>query len=374
MGTGTGRVRSGTLGLRRCPPPEPHPGRSVFAPPRPCPAGNRELSLALLLGKFRVSLTWAEILRRTFVDAIFKHNCLGLAAQLAYYFFFSLFPALIFLIAVASFFPITTLMDQIVGSLRQFAPPELLTIVTDQIRKISGDDQGGLLTLGILTALWSSSTAMTAIIDTVNHAYGVEEGRSWWKVRLIAVALTIGVALFVLASFALVIIGPQLADPIADAIGLGSAFERTWQILQLPVACVLAGIGIALVYYFAPDVDQHWTWLAPGTIFATIVWLGASLGFRYYVVIVTHYTETYGALGGAMVLLLWFYMSGFVLLLGAVMNAKIEHAAPIGKKPGEKVEGQRRRIGTDSMRRWIAARRRRHEPPPSANDIRNATQ
>jgi membrane protein len=327
-----------------------------------------------LLGRFHVSLSWAEILRRTFVDAFFKHNCLGLAAQLAYYFFFSLFPALIFLIAIASYFPITTLMDQIVGSLRQFAPPELIAIVTDQIRKISGNDQGGLLTLGILTALWSSSTAMTAIIDTVNHAYGVEEGRAWWKVRVIAIALTIGVALFVLASFALIIIGPQLADPIADAIGLGTAFEWTWRLLQFPVACVLASVGIALVYYFAPDVDQHWTWLAPGTIFATVLWLGASLGFRYYVINVTRYTETYGALGGAMVLLLWFYMSGFVLLLGAVLNAKIEHAAPIGKNPGEKVEGQRRRISREAMRRWISARRHRHEPPPSADDIRKVTQ
>jgi membrane protein len=265
-------------------------------------------------------------------------------------------------------------MDQIVGSLRQFAPPELVAIVTDQIRKISGDDQGGLLTLGILTALWSSSTAMTAIIDTVNHAYAVEEGRAWWRVRLIAIALTIGVALFVLASFALVIVGPQLADKIADLVGLGSAFEWTWRILQWPLACVLASVGIALVYYFAPDVDQHWTWLAPGTIFATILWLLASLGFRFYVMNVTHYAETYGALGGAMVLLLWFYMSGFVLLLGAVLNAKIEHAAPIGKNPGEKVEGQRRHIRAEAMRRWIAARRRRHEPPPSATDIRKATQ
>jgi membrane protein len=75
-----------------------------------------------------------------------------------------------------------------------------------------------------------------------------------------------------------------------------------------------------------------------------------------------------------MVLLLWFYMSGFVLLLGAVLNAKIEHAAPIGKNPGEKVEGQRRRISKDAMRRWISARRHRHEPPPSATDIRKATQ
>ena len=215
-----------------------------------------------------------------------------MAAQLAYYFFFSLFPALLFLIALASYFPITTLMDEVVGTLRQFAPPEFLTIVTDQMRKISGDEQGGLLTLGILTALWSSSTAMTAIIDTVNHAYGVEEGRSWWKVRLIAIALTIGGAIFVLASFTLVIIGPQLAAPLADAFGLGTALEWTWRILEWPLAWALASIGIALVYYFAPDVDQEWTWLAPGTVFATMLWLAASLGFRYYVMNVTHYTET----------------------------------------------------------------------------------
>ncbi len=330
--------------------------------------------MAVLLGRLRVTLTWVEILRRTFVDSIFKHNCLGMAAQLAYYFFFSLFPALLFLIAVASFFPITTLIDEIIGTFGQFAPPEFLTIVTDQIKKISGDEQGGLLTLGILTALWSSSTAMTAIIDTVNHAYGVEEGRSWWKVRLIAISLTIGGAIFVLVSFALVIVGPQLTDPIARALGLGSALEWTWRIAEWPLAFVLAGTGIALVYYFAPDVNQEWSWLVPGTVFATTLWLSASLGFRYYVVNVTHYTETYGALGGAMVLLLWFYLSGFVLLLGAVMNAKIEHAAPIGKNPGEKVEGQKRRIGPAAMRRWIAARRHRRELPPSADDIRKATQ
>jgi membrane protein len=297
-----------------------------------------------------------------------------MAAQLGYYFFFSLFPALLFLIAVASYFPVTTLVDEIIGTLGKFAPPEFLSIATSQIRKISGEEQGGLLTLGILTALWSSSTAMTAIIDTVNHAYGVEEGRPWWKVRLIAIALTIGGAVFVLASFALVIVGPQLAEPLAEAFGLGSVLEWTWRIMEWPLACALAGAGIALVYYFAPDVDQEWSWLAPGTMFATLLWVATSLGFRYYVVNVTHYTETYGALGGAMVLLLWFYLSGLALLLGAVMNAKIEHAAPIGKAPGEKVEGQKRRIGPAAMRAWIAARRRRHERPPSADDIRKATQ
>jgi membrane protein len=330
--------------------------------------------MALLLGRFRVTLTWAEILRRTVVDALFKHDCVGMAAQLAYYFFFSLFPALLFLIAVASYFPISTLIDEIVMTLGQFAPPEFIAVVTDQIKKISNDEQGGLLTLGILTALWSSSTAMTAIIDTVNHAYGVEEGRSWWTVRLIAIALTMGMAIFVLASFALIVVGPQLAEPIANALGLGAVVEWTWRILEWPIACALAAAAIAMVYYFAPDVDQEWSWLMPGTMCATFLWLSASLGFRYYVINVTHYTETYGALGGAMVLLLWFYISGFVLLLGAVLNAKIEHAAPIGKNPGEKVEGERQRIAPSAMRRWIAARRRRHQLPPSAGDIRKVTQ
>jgi membrane protein len=329
--------------------------------------------MAFLLGRFRVPLTWAEILRRTFVDAIFKHNCFGMAAQLAYYFFFSLFPALLFVIAIASYFPVATLIDEIIAALGQFAPPEFLSIVTEQIRKISGDEQGGLLTLGILTALWSSSTAMTAIIDTVNHAYGVEEGRPWWKVRLLAIALTIGGALFVLVSFALVIVGPQLAEPLARALGLGSALEWTWRIVEWPVACALASMGIALVYYFAPDVEQEWSWLAPGTVFATVLWLAASIGFRYYVINVTQYTETYGALGGAMVLLLWFYLSGFVLLLGAVMNVTIEHAAPIGKQPGEKVPGQMRKTGRPATRRWIARRREQHELPPSGGDVRKAT-
>ena len=333
-----------------------------------------------MLGRFRVSLTWAQILKRTFVDSIFKHNCLGLAAQLAYYFFFSLFPALIFVIAIASFFPITTLMDQIVGSLRQFAPPELIAIVTDQIRKISGDDQGGLLTLGILTALWSSSTAMTAIIDTVNHAYGVEEGRSWWRVRLVAIALTIGVALFVLASFALIIVGPQLADPIADAIGLGYAFEWTWQLLQLPLACVLASIGIALVYYFAPAAKQHWRWVTPGSAVAVVLWLAMSLGLRFYVSHFANYGATYGSIGGVILLMLWLYLTGLALLIGAEINAEIEHAAaergavtakapgeqaaPVDKvAPGAEEEDDDIIVAGRTVERWIAQARRRGWTP-----------
>ena len=306
--------------------------------------------MAALLAYLKVSLSWREITKRTFNEAFYKDNCLGMAAQLAYYFFFGLFPALLVLLAIASYFPVDTLVDDMFAMLGGFVPSEGLAIITDQMKKISEGQQGGLLTVGMLAALWSSSAAMTSAIDTLNSAYDIEEGRPWWKVRLIAIALTIGVALFILVSFALILIGPRLAAFIATRTFLGSNFVWAWTILQWPLVFVLVSAGIAIVYYYAPDAEQDWVWLTPGSAVATILWLVASLGFKFYVASIGNYTEAYGAIGGVMVLMLWFYISGLVLLLGAEMNAVIEHASPCGKEPGEKVPGQKRTIGPAAPR------------------------
>jgi len=308
--------------------------------------------MAFALAYLKVPLSWGEILRRTVRDAI-QDNCLGMAAQLAYYFFFALFPALLFLIAVASYFPLETLIDDMFAMLGGFAPPEALSIITDQIREISQGQQGGLLTLGVLLAVWSTSAAMTSIIDTLNAAYDIEEGRPWWQVRLTAIGLTIGVSLFILVSFALVLAGPTVAQWIADTTSLGNVFVMTWTILQWPLVFLLVSTAIGIVYYFAPDAEQDWVWLTPGSIAATVLWLVASLGFKFYIANVGSYTETYGAIGGVMVLMLWFYISGLVLLFGAEMNAEIEHASPYGKAAGEKVPGQKRKIGPAAMRAWL---------------------
>jgi len=328
--------------------------------------------MPFLLNSLRVPLTWREIFRRTFYEAFWNDNCLAMAAQLAYYFFFSLFPTLLFLAALASYFPLTTLVDDLVRTLGGFVPPEALQLVTDQMIKISGGEHAGLMSLGMLLAVSSSSAAMVAIIDTLNNAYDVQEGRPWWKVRLTAILLTIGVATFILVSFALVLIGPTLATTLAEAMNLGPVFEWTWKILQWPLLFALASFGIALIYYFAPDVQQEWVWLTPGSIFATTLWLAASLGFKYYVANWGSYTETYGLIGAVMILLLWFYISGLVILIGAEMNAEIEHASPHGKDPGEKVAGQKRRVSFRAMRRWIGLRRARGEKPPSAEDVKAA--
>lgn len=330
--------------------------------------------MAFLLTYLRVPLSWGQILRRTLREA-FNDNCLGMAAQLAYYFFFALFPALLFLIAVASYFPLETLIDDMFAMLGNFAPPEALTIITDQIRKISEGEQGGLLTIGMLLALWSTSAAMTAIIDTLNTAYDITESRPWWLVRLTAIGLTIGVAIFILVSFTLILAGPSIAQWIADRTTLGQVFVWTWTIVQWPLVFVLASGAIAVVYYFAPDAEQDWVWLTPGSIVATLLWLAASLGFKLYIANMGEYTETYGAIGGVMVLMLWFYISGLVLLVGAEMNAEIEHASPYGKAPGEKVPGEKRRIGPAAMRAWLerGGRPSSQPVPPPASAAQSTT-
>jgi membrane protein len=291
---------------------------------------------------FRIPISWRELLTRTWRE-INEDNCLGLAAQLAYYFILALFPALIVVVAVASFFPRSTLQDAL-AALAPFTPAEALSLIRTQLDAILASEQSGLLTVGVLGALWSSSAALTAIIDTLNRAYDLEETRPWWKVRLLAIGLTIGLALFVLTAFTLVVAGPELARLAADRFGLASIVATVWIVIQWPVVLALVAFGVALIYYFAPDADQDWVFITPGSALATLLWLGASLGFRFYVQNFSDYNATYGALGGAVLLLLWLYVSALAVLVGAELNSEIEHASPEGKNPGERIPGQRRRL------------------------------
>jgi membrane protein len=190
------------------------------------------------------------------------------------------------------------------------------------------------------------------LIEALNRAYDIEEGRPWWKVRITAIGLTIGLAVFALAAFTLVVAGPELAEGVAGRFGLGPAFAWTWKIVQWPIAFALIAFAVGLVYYFAPDAEQEWTWVTPGALLATVLWLIGSLAFRFYIVNFTSYEESYGAIGGVMVLLLWFYMSGLAIIVGAEMAAEIEHASPWAKDPGEKVPGEKKKIGLAASRAY----------------------
>jgi membrane protein len=304
-----------------------------------------------MLRAFRIPLTWTELFKRTAHEVV-ADNCLGLAAQLAYYFFLALFPALLFLTAIVSFIPVAGLLDAITGTLSRVAPGEVLSIIQDQVLKIAHEKNGGLLTLGMIGTIWSTSSGVDAIISTLNQAYGISEGRPWWKVKTLALGLTLGLAGFIVISFALVLVGPTLAEKVAMWAHLGPAFTWTWKIAQWPLVFGLVALAIGVIYYYAPDAEQEWTWITPGSVLATVLWLLTSLGFKFYVAHFTSYNATYGAIGGVIVLMLWFYVSALSVLIGAELNAEIEHASPYGKAPGERKPGEKTKLGVVAERAW----------------------
>ena len=314
--------------------PQPPPGQAA-APPTPgestraAPPESRASAWAL------GGLGATELARRV-MHEVQKDECLGRAAQLAYYFLFALFPFCLFLTTLLGYLPIPDLLDRLLETLGPMLPGEAFQLVQDHIRQLVSGQRGGLLSFGILAALWTSSGALTAIIDSLNRAYDVEEGRPFWKVRLTAIGLTVGLSVFIMVALVLLTFGPQIGGWVADLVGLGRAFELTWNIVRWPVIVGLLVVAIALLYYFAPDVEQEWTWITPGSALAVLGWLLASLGFAFYVNRFGSYNATYGSIGAVIVLLTWMYVTGLFVLIGGEINAEIEHAAPSGKEPGDK--------------------------------------
>jgi membrane protein len=322
-----------------------------------------------MLAYLRVPLGWSDLLKRSGKEAL-ADNVFDLAAQQAYYFFFALFPALLAVFALASFFPLQSFTAGTVELLSRFAPQAVVQIIQQVMDSLGKQNSGGVLTFAFLVAVWSSSGAMVSIITTLNAAYDVTESRPLWKTRSTAIALTVGIAVFIITSMFLIIAGPTLATRLTSALGLGPVFKWAWLVLQWPLVFALVATGIGLVYYFAPDVEQDWVWITPGSVLATLLWLVISLALKIYYQMVPNANAAYGAIGGIMVLMLWFYCSGLALLLGAELNAEIEHASPLGKDPGERVAGEKKVVGPRAERLYEDKRARGEIPiKPIPDDV-----
>ena len=309
------------------------------------------------------SLTWRDLVVRTYHEVV-DDDVLGLAAQLSYYFFLALFPAILFGLALASFFPLQSLTDDLSRVLGPVVSPEVLKLIQDQMQHLANAESGGLLTFGVLGAVWSSSAALVSIVDALNRAYDIEESRPWWKVRLVAMGLTIGLAVFILVALTLVLAGPAIATYLDERLSMGSAVKWTWLILQWPVALALVALALGIVFYFGPDADQDWAWITPGALLGSVLWLLVSLATKVYVANFTDYNAAYGSVGGVMVVLLWMYVSSIAFLAAAEVNAEIEHASPHGKKPGQKTPEGRRVLGARAAR--LAEERPEPEPEKRA--------
>lgn len=256
-----------------------------------------------------------------------KDEILGRAAQLAYYFLLALFPALLFLTALMGLFPLDQAMPELMEYLRTVLPADALSLLEKYLDNVVKGSSGDILSLGLLGALWASSSGVTAIMEALNVVYGAHETRPYWKVRLIATLLTVGLAWFIIVSITLILYGARIGEWIADMVGLGWLFLIAWHILQWPVAVMLMLFALAIIYYVCPDVEHDWRWVTPGSVCAVSMWVGVSLGFKAYVDHFGNYNAAYGSIAGVIVLMLWLYLTGVVMLLGGEINAQIEHAA-----------------------------------------------
>lgn len=257
------------------------------------------------------------------------------ASALAYQALFSLFPFVLFLIALIGFLQLPQFFDWLEAQALLLLPAQARDEVLPVIRQLQ-EQKAGLLSAGILVALWSASAGVRSTMHALNAAYDVKEGRPAWKTISLSVAYTIGLALLMLLIAALMVTGPEVIRWLAGRIGLEQMVVTLWTWLRLPAAMALMVLVVALVYYVAPDVEQRFRFITPGSVLAVLAWIAASLGFGFYLSNFGNYNAMYGGIGAVIILLLYFYLSAAVLLFGAELNAVIEHRSSAGKDKGEK--------------------------------------
>jgi membrane protein len=260
-----------------------------------------------------------RVWRKTSEDELFDR-----AAGLSYYFLFALFPTLLFLTALLGLMPVGGLADELLTHARRVLPPDAASLLERTLGEVVQGASGGLLSIGILAALWGASSGMASIIRALNVAYDCRhEARPWWRRRLVALVLTLGLSLFTLAALFLLVFGARAGEALARWLGLGDVFAAVWTVARWPALLVCILTGIALVYHLAPAARRPWHWITPGSVFAAAAWVLASLGLRVYVASFADVNKTYGSIGGVILLVLWLYATGVALLLGAEIDSEI---------------------------------------------------
>jgi membrane protein len=269
------------------------------------------------------------------VKEFLEDDMITYASALAYQVLFSIFPFVIFLVALLGFLRLSNFFEWLNMHAQIVFPQQAMEQVNKVIAELQ-QQKGGLLSFGMIVALWSASAAVRATMNALNVAYDVSEGRPAWKIYPLSILYTIGVAAMLILAVVLMMIGPQAVQWLAHQVGIEQIFVALWAWLRWPVALFLLTLAVAVIYYVAPDVEQEFRFITPGATLAVIVWIVMSLAFNYYVSNFGNYSATYGSIGAIIVLLLYFFISAAVLLFGAELNAVIEHHSPEGKAPGEK--------------------------------------
>ncbi|HMX30565.1 MAG TPA: YihY/virulence factor BrkB family protein, partial [Blastocatellia bacterium] len=217
--------------------------------------------------------------------------------------------------------------ERIFQAMARVVPGEAMKLVHETIRDVVQNRSGSLLSFGVLGTLWAASGGVTAVMDTLNAAYDAEENRSFWKIRLIAVGLTMMLALLVVGGVVMIVFGDRLIEWLAPHLGLGTTVTRIWSWVDYVLGLAFLFLGLQLIYYFGPNLKQDWRWITPGAIFAVLSLILTSVLLSLYLRYAPSYSATYGSLGAVVVLMLWLYLMGAILLIGGEINSEIRQAA-----------------------------------------------
>jgi membrane protein len=283
--------------------------------------------------------SWFGVLKRTgreFSD----DNLTDWAAALTYYGVLSIFPALIVLVSILGLIG-ESATDPLIENLGSLAPGPAKEIFTSAIENLQGSQgaAGVFFVIGILAAIWSASGYIAAFMRASNSIYDMPEGRPIWKTLPVRVGLTVLLIVLTVISAVAVTVSGGLAKEVGSLLGLGDTAVQVWDIAKWPVLLLLVSFMFAVLYWAAPNVKQPgFRWISPGGVLAVIGWVIASAAFAFYVANFGSYNETYGALAGPIVFLVWLWVSNIMILLGAEFNAELERSRAIeaGMRPPDK--------------------------------------
>lgn len=279
------------------------------------------------------------------------HNMSTYAGALTYTMLLAIFPFLIVILTLLGTFGLDSFFDTVLKEAQDTLSPELFSPFETILDQVRTGANGGLLSIGLLVAIWSAAGGVRSVMSALDVAYDVREERGLVRNYLASVMFTLGLGAVFIAALALLSFGPEAMQWLAGHIGLGDVFVAVWVWLRIPLTLLLMVVAIALIYSFFPNLDQPFRIVTPGSVIAVLGWILATVGFSVYLSNFGNYNATYGSLAGVIILLFYFYISSSILLFGAEVNAVIFKADIRTDKENvdsEAVAETRQQVGTSA--------------------------
>lgn len=282
---------------------------------------------------------WKDILLRVYAD-ISEHRLLLVAAGVTFYAVLAIFPAIAALVGIYGLFADPTKISEHLNSMSGVLPGGAVDVLREQLDRIASQGRGTLgiaFIVGLLTSLWSANSGTKSVFDALNLVYLEKEKRGFVGLTVIALGFTVGAIVFILVALAIMVAVP----PALSALGLGGTTNLLVKILRWPILVVIVALLLAPLYRYGPSrARARWRWITWGSAFAAIAWLALSLLFTWYAANFGSYNKTYGTLGAAIGFMVWMWLSTFVILTGAELDAEMEH-----RTTRDTTEGGDRKLG-----------------------------